>query len=1052
MARLRFRMKNTKTLLFLFICLLGLARDAFGAQVDAGKAAAAVRGWLRLDAAPLGTALGDRHVAHVDTFADSNGAPLYHVVYLAPSGYVVVAGEDQIDPILAFVKQGRFSPGPTQPLATLVSRDASARVKRARAIQGKSSRAEPSPRWQRLNQSAAAVQSTAVTVQANVQPKAQPNVIGSSQISDLRVAPFIQSEWSQTLAFGSGVACFNYFIPPYAPGTATNYGAGCVAVAMGQLLYYYRYPSVGVGTGAFEISVDKTNMMRNLRGGDGFGGPYNWANMPAVPSNPTLAQCQELGSLLYDAGVASHTAYTADSVSAGMADAKTALLNTFKYKNAIVAEAASLNVGVDLMSMVNPNLDARHPVIFQIDDGKSGYVIVCDGYGYSLGTLYHHINVGWGGIDDGWYQLPIFDLLGSETYLNISACLFNVFTNSSGEIISGRVLDTNGVPVVGATVTAIRPAGDVYTAVTDSHGVYALDSVPSGSVFTLTATNTDYFASTLVCTNGTSLDYASTCGNLWGVDLVITPAQGPPTVITQAQDEVVAPSVDAIFSVQAAGALPLYYQWQCLPVGSSTWITLSDGAGYSGTQTATLTVSAPGQSMNGTAFRCVVSNSLSQTVGLPGVLRILTPPALAFATLAGYPGTAGATDGSNAAAAFYHPRGIVVGVDGALYITDLGNHVVRQARLVGSDWVVSTIAGLAGTPGTANGLGSNARFNGPYGIAADSGGSLYVADTGSSTIRRLTPTPNGWSVTTVAGTPGVVGGQDGVSSFCLFRYPTGVAVDARTNLFVADQANSTIRRLSMSGSSWVSSTIAGSVGNTGSVDGTNNNSRFSNPCGVAVDSAGHVYVADSGNCTIRRLVQSGTNWSSSTIAGLAHSSGSADGLGSAARFYNPTGIAIDPGTNLYVADCGNHTIRTIMPGGTNWVVGTSAGLSGNSGASEGLGSVARFNGPYAIAVDGNTNVYVADSLNNTIRGAFPYPAVAGAQLSTTVRISSWSATQLMTLHWAAIQGHSYQIQYKTNLNQTNWINLSTATAASPTASALVPCGPDPQRFYRVLAQ
>ena len=150
-----------------------------------------------------------------------------------------------------------------------------------------------------------------------------------------------------------------------------------------------------------------------------------------------------------------------------MSDAKTALVTTFKYNNAVIDEGTSLNVGVGLIGMINPNLDARLPVVFGIDNSAGGHCIVCDGYGYdAFSTMYHHLNMGWGGDDNAWYDLPIIDLTDTESYINIDACVYNVFTNGSGEIISGRVL-TNGVPIANASVTATRIGGGTYT---DGHG------------------------------------------------------------------------------------------------------------------------------------------------------------------------------------------------------------------------------------------------------------------------------------------------------------------------------------------------------------------------------------------------------------------------------------------------------------------------------------------------------------------------------------------------------------------------------------------------------
>jgi secreted PhoX family phosphatase len=264
---------------------------------------------------------------------------------------------------------------------------------------------------------------------------------------------------------------------------------------------------------------------------------------------------------------------------------------------------------------------------------------------------------------------------------------------------------------------------------------------------------------------------------------------------------------------------------------------------------------------------------------------------------------------------------------------------------------------------------------------------------------------------------------------------------------VTDEGNNTIRELTPSGTNWVTSTLAGLVGNSGSTDGTNSSARFNEPFGIVVDNGANVvYVADKYCSTIRKLKPVGITWVVTTIAGLPYNTGSADGIGSAARFNNPTGVAVDSGGNLYVADEGNNTIRRLAPAGTNWVVFTAAGLAGSSGSADGSGNAARFNGPYAIAVDGHTNVYVADSLNSTIRGTLP----AATPLSLVVQMVMQTPGSTFMLTWNAVIGHTYQVQFKTNLLQTVWNPLTSVTASNLTGNASIPVGPDPQRFYRIV--
>jgi sugar lactone lactonase YvrE len=264
-----------------------------------------------------------------------------------------------------------------------------------------------------------------------------------------------------------------------------------------------------------------------------------------------------------------------------------------------------------------------------------------------------------------------------------------------------------------------------------------------------------------------------------------------------------------------------------------------------------------------------------------------------FTHFAGAFGGPGYSDGTGSVARFWHPSSVAVDSSGNVYVADAGNETIRKITPGG---VVSTLAGLAGNSGSNDGSGSAARFWHPSSVAVDSSGNVYVADTDNSTIRKITP---GGVVSTLAGLAGSTGSADGAGSAARFYYPYGVAVDSLGNLYVADSWNSTIRKITSGG---VVSTLAGQAGSLGSDDGTGSDARFSDPSGLAVDSSGNVYVDDTLNNTIRKITPGGVV---STLAGLAASSGNDDGTGSAARFYYPTGIAVDSSGDVYVADSNN---------------------------------------------------------------------------------------------------------------------------------------------------
>ena len=265
------------------------------------------------------------------------------------------------------------------------------------------------------------------------------------------------------------------------------------------------------------------------------------------------------------------------------------------------------------------------------------------------------------------------------------------------------------------------------------------------------------------------------------------------------------------------------------------------------------------------------------------------------------------------------------------------------------------LAGSLGGPGLADGTGISAGFYHPYGVAVDASGNVFVGDTYDHSIRKVTPAG---VVTTLAGST-TIGSADGTGSAASFRYPAGVAVDGTGNVYVADSRNYKVRKITPGG---VVTTLAGS-GSLGSADGTGGAASFAVMYAVAVDGSGTVYVADSGNNKIRKVTPGGAV---STLAGSG-AVGSLDGVGTAATFSYPAGIAVDSSGNVFVGDRGSNKIRKIAPGGA---VTTVAG-TGVAGSADGPGSTATFSMPYGVAVDGSGNVYVADSLMNKVRKITP---------------------------------------------------------------------------------
>ena len=347
---------------------------------------------------------------------------------------------------------------------------------------------------------------------------------------------------------------------------------------------------------------------------------------------------------------------------------------------------------------------------------------------------------------------------------------------------------------------------------------------------------------------------------------------------------------------------------------------------------------------------------LSQTAGVLQSIRAGTMMAMLLAFMAvcvSHPSLAetvtvstlagndklGFADGQGSAAQFDLPSGITIDTVGNLYVADMVKHRIRKVTPKGE---VTTLAG--GQWGFADGQGSAAKFSDPHGITIDAMGNLYVADRGNHRIRKVTPKGE---VSTLAGSD-KGGFADGQGSTAQFYVPSGIAIDAAGNLYVADSGNRRIRKITPSGEV---TTLAGSEKGFADGKGTAQFDRH----GIAIDAAGNLYMTDRDRNLIRKVSPKGEV---STFAGGGKEgfAGFADGQGGAAQFYSPDSIALDAAGNLYVTDKINYRIRKITPKGE---VSTLAG-NGKRGFADGDERIAQFSAASGIAIDATGNLYVAD--------------------------------------------------------------------------------------------
>lgn len=607
----------------------------------------------------------------------------------------------------------------------------------------------------------------------------------------------------------------------------------------------------------------------------------------------------------------------------------------------------------------------------------------------------------------------------------------NVYVADTGNAAIRKVTpaaDVTTVPLGTALESprgvAVDAGGDLY--ITD--GTLVRKVTPDGAVATL--------ASGFVWAWGVVLDAQ---GNLYVTDygsgkVSKISAEGAVTTVASGLDYPVGIAVDAAgnlyVSCSANGGMDLGQGSNTIerisPGGVATVLAGSGGVigSADGTGVAAQFGDARGIALDGAGdiFIADEGNSAIREIG----------PGAGVTTFAGLINANGSQDGAGASARFWYPSSVATDLLGNCYVVDARNNTIRKIAPGG---VVTTLAGMAGASGSADGTGSAARFQFSYtwyygvgdettiyggGVACDSAGNVYVADSGNDTIRKISPSG---AVTTLAGTAKAAGKGDGVGGAASFDAPTGIAVDSSGNVYVADAGNLEIRMI----------TPAGAVTTLAVADYLYQYVLYPQAIsappvvGVAVDRSGDVYFAD--GSTVREINATGVI---SLFAGSPGTSGSADGPGSSASFSGSGQMAFDPAGNLFVVDSGNNAIRRITPAG---VVTTVAGLPGaGRSAADGTGSAARFWQPLGVAVDSAGTLYIADAGNNEIRTGTA--AVAPPVIVTQPQSASVVAGGSFTLSVVAVAtgGLSYQ-WYQGNTALAGQTNASYTKAGAQMADA-----------------
>jgi hypothetical protein len=495
-------------------------------SVQQNQAAQAAAGWLKQNPAPMERNIS-KNTGSIQAFANQDGRILYYVQPLQPSGFVILSADDEIEPVIAFSQTSNFSGAEGNPLKALLEKDMKGRLeaigqnKVNTGLNAAPTNNGLNRKWQDL-------------VDAGTETQASGNgevlFAGVPSISDVRVSPFILTKWSQDDTMDGH--CYNYYTNF---GTGTYYPTGCVATAMAQVMRYHSWPTTAIGIHSFQITVGGASQWRNTLGGNGSGGAYNWGLMAYDPQigGLTAAQRQAIGALCYDAGLSVNMSYTVNFSGASTADADTAFTSTFLYGNSIFGQGFSSSGDAGLWGMMNANLDAAMPVILGINGTYGGHAVVADGYGYNSSTMYHHINMGWGGDDDAWYQLPTIDAY--YPFNAITDCVYNIYPTDTGEIISGRITSMAGVALDAVTVTAYQGSTQIKQTTTSNRGIYALKNLTSNTTYRLSSVKNGYIFVDQYITTGRSQDWNATSGNKWGINFAATNAS-PPTAMDKVVD------------------------------------------------------------------------------------------------------------------------------------------------------------------------------------------------------------------------------------------------------------------------------------------------------------------------------------------------------------------------------------------------------------------------------------------------------------------------------------------------------------------------------------
>ncbi len=494
-----------------------LCGSAWSAEVSSAQAETFANVWSSVRARRMPGECRERRRVSLRTICTKSDRPLFHVANLPEGGFVVMSGDTALSPVVAYSDVGAFVEMEGNPVYEALLADMSARIA---AVDSSNRQTAKWPNVERI---------------AKAKAMASIGEDGLDGVSDIRVAPITKAKWSQ-LTLG-GRNAFNMYTP-------NNYSCGCVAAAFLAVMRHWCEPRGPVAQSMMVCWIDGVRTSLQM-----MGGTYDWASMPLEWSNEvTDVQLREIGRAAYDVSLAMHTSYyQSGSQSCGELGAQ-ALATGFGYASVRVydtinAALASKNLidSENYRNAILASLDAGMPVVVGVQNESVGHQLVIDGYGFSAGNvLFCHLNCGWGGMCDLWYNVMAGGVIDPYWFTVVEDVVYNIHPRVSGDVISGRVLDDNGVPVPGVSVKLSKGDSSEATTTTDAKGIFSFRFSGKGT-FTLEAADpTLGSAKRRVVigaegkdpefefddlTNSSWLYSDGVVANRWGQDLVLTPPE-----------------------------------------------------------------------------------------------------------------------------------------------------------------------------------------------------------------------------------------------------------------------------------------------------------------------------------------------------------------------------------------------------------------------------------------------------------------------------------------------------------------------------------------------